>query len=161
MQIIKTILLTGSMLLAQVNSENKIPGLEACYPNWGGYEISKFISQTKNQKKEYYLIYMYEKNFPHPAPLIISRPLNGGSCTEEWFNHMGSDISFNKALGNRQIARQLVLGMYQKELENYTKEAYQNLLDEVAKVNSEWREENIWALKQLGFSIPENVRSVD
>ncbi|MDJ0647133.1 MAG: hypothetical protein QNJ60_00365 [Xenococcaceae cyanobacterium MO_188.B19] len=161
MQIIKTILLAGSILLAQGNSDQKIPGLEACYPNWGNYEISKFISQTENEQKEYFLIYMYQPNFPYPAPLIISRPLNGGACKEEWFNHMGSDISFYRALGDRQIARQLNLGMYQKELKNTTKEAYQNFINEVAQVNSQWREERIWALKQLGFSIPENVRSID
>ncbi len=162
MEIIKSILLASSVFLAQGNfNSTRVLGLEACYPNWGIYETSKLISQAWNEEKEYFLIYLYLPNWEYPQPLVISRPLKGRECTQEWFNHMGDDVSLYRALNERQIARQLTLGMYEKELETVTKEDLQNHINEVAKVNPDWREENIWALKQLGFSIPSNVNTVD
>ena len=162
MEIIKSILLASQILIAQGDfNSTRLIGLEACYPNWDIYETSKLISQAWNEEKEYFLIYLYEPNFPYPVTLVISRPLKGRECTQEWFNHMGDDVSLYRALKERQIARQLTLGMYEKEIEELGKEYLQNHINEVAKVNSTWREENIWALKQLGFSIPPNVNAVD
>ncbi len=162
MEIIKSILLASQILIAQGDfNSTRLIGLEACYPNWDIYETSKLISQAWNEEKEYFLIYLYLPNFPAPDTLVISRPLKGRECTQEWFNHMGDDVSLYRALNERQIARQLTLGFYEKEIQTSGRESLQNQIDELAKINPNWREENIWALKQLGFSIPPNVNAID
>ena len=162
MEIIKSILLASQILIAQGDfNSTRLIGLEACYPNWDIYETSKLISQAWNEEKEYFLIYLYLPNFPAPDTLVISRPLKGEGCTQEWFNHMGDNVSLYRALNERQIARQLTLGFYENKIKISGREVLQNQIDELAKVNSNWWKESIWALKQLGFFIPSNVRPID
>ena len=151
------------IVLAQDNyNATKLKGLEACYPDWSGYfERSELISKATDEEKEYFLLYLYQPNTTDPDPLVISLPLKGGDCTEEFLSVTGDDIALSDALNDVNIGRKLTLGLYQKELENLGKEGLQDYINEVAQVNSHWHEEDIWALKQLGLSIPENVRAIE
>ena len=163
MQIIQSLLFASAVVLAQDNfNATKLPGLEACYPDWSGYfERSELVSQARDEEKEYFFIRLYQPNTKDPDRLVISQPLEGGNCNQELLDITGDALSLSKGLNNRQIGYQLTLGLYQKELESLGAEGLQNYLKEVAQVNPYWHEEQIWALKQLGLSIPENVRAIE
>ncbi len=163
MEIIKSILLASQIFIAQGDfNSTRVLGLEACYPDLNGFfERSELMSQTWDEEKEYFLIYLYEPNLLEPYNLVISRPLKGKGCTQEWLDLTGDEVSLYKGFNNRQIARQLTLRRYEKRLETISKEQLQEQLNELAEVNPNWREEDVWALKQLGFSIPPNVNVID
>ena len=163
-------LLVGTIVIAviAVAGNRKILGfpaeqVKACFPEWEGYfERSEFISQANDQQKDYYLIHLYQPQTEFPDLLVISLPVGGGDCIQEVLNITGDDISLSAALNNPQIGRQLTLELYQREIEKFGRESVQQHLNETAQSSSsiEWHEEDIWALQQLGFSIPKNVRAI-
>ena len=165
MQTIKSVLFVSVVILTQNNFDaTKVPGLESCYPGSdypGIFERSELISQASDGEKEYFLIYLYEPDFPYPDRLIISRPAQGGDCTQEWLDVTGDDLALSRGLNNPQIGRLLKLGMYQKKLETFGREGLQDYINEAAQESSSWYKEDIWALKQLGLSIPENVIEIE
>jgi hypothetical protein len=137
--------------------------LQACIPNWNGYfDRVELIGQTRYRGKDYFLLYLYQPKTQYPDPLIISLPAEGGNCTQEFLNVTGDDISFSKALKNREIGRQLKLSFYQQKFKQLGREGLQRYVNEKASegFQLEWYEEDVWALQQLGITIPANVRVI-
>ena len=144
-------------------AEVTVKDWQACIPDWNGYfERSELVSQTQADAKEYFLLYLYQPGTQSPDPLVISRPVGGGECTQEFLNVTGDDVSLSQALGSREVGRQLTLGIYQKDLERLGRDGLQRHVNEAASGAApvEWHDEHVWALQQLGIVIPDNVRVV-
>jgi hypothetical protein len=128
-----------------------------CIPQQTRQPITRtaLIGSTQLQGKEYYLLAAYSQN--EAVDLIIS--VTGDRCTEEFFNPMGDPIPLASAVPEA-VAQQLTLARYQQRIDREGKEALQQQIDRSATSteNPAWFAEEVWALQQLGITIPENVQ---
>jgi hypothetical protein len=128
-----------------------------CIPQQTRQVITRtaLIGSTSLQGKEYYLLAAYSQN--EAADLIIS--VTGDRCTEEFFNPMGDPIPLASAVPEA-VAQQLTLARYQQRISREGKEALQQQIDRSAASteNPTWFAEEVWALQQLGITIPDNVQ---
>jgi hypothetical protein len=128
-----------------------------CIPQQTRQAITRtaLIGSTQLQGKEYYLLAAYSQN--EAADLIIS--VTGDRCVEEFFNPMGDPIPLASAVPEA-VAQQLTLARYQQWIDREGKEALQQQIDRAAAYteNPAWFAEEVWALQQLGITIPNNVQ---
>ncbi|MBP0019421.1 MAG: hypothetical protein J7647_17940 [Cyanobacteria bacterium SBLK] len=158
MALVTTLLVvgTGDRSSAGVTVE----ALQTCIPDWNGFFArSEIVGSTQYEGKEYVLLHLYQPDTPFPDPLVVSRPVGGGDCTQEFLDISGSDVSLAEVLGEREIGRQLTLALYRGELERLGREGLQQQVNEAAEGENavEWWDEEVWALRQLGIEIPSNV----
>jgi hypothetical protein len=128
-----------------------------CIPQQTRQPITRtaLIGSTRSQGKEYYLLAAYSQN--EAVDLIIS--VTGDRCTEEFFNPMGDPIPLASAVPE-SVAQQLTLARYQQRIDREGKETLQQQIDRSAASteNPAWFAEEVWALQQLGITIPKNVQ---
>jgi hypothetical protein len=111
----------------------EIPAIvNQCIPQQTRQPITRteLIGSTRLQGKEYYLLAAYSQD--ESTDLIIS--VTGDRCTEEFFNPMGDPIPLASAVPEA-AARSAA-----------------------STENPTWFAEEVWALQQLGITIPENVQ---
>ena len=141
---------------SQTNNSVQLPAaLKPCIPS-AQVAKAEFVSKTRWDKVEYYLLSAYELNDTQGTDLVIS--LKGDRCKQVFYNPMGDPISLASAVG-RQVARQLTLGRYQREIEEIGREKFQQQINEsVSQVQQVvWWDEEVWALQQLKLKLPQNV----
>jgi hypothetical protein len=142
---------------SQAESEEVPAAVTQCVPQQTRQAITRtaLIGSTRFQDKEYYLLSAYSQN--EAADLIIS--VTSDRCTEEFFNPMGDPIPLASAVPEA-VAQQLTLARYQQRIDREGKEALQQQVDRSAASteNPTWFAEEVWALQQLGITIPENVQ---
>jgi hypothetical protein len=136
----------------------EIPAIvNQCIPQQTRQPITRteLIGSTRLQGKEYYLLAAYSQD--ESTDLIIS--VTGDRCTEEFFNPMGDPIPLASAVPEA-AAQQLTLARYQQRIDREGKTALQQQVDRSAASteNPTWFAEEVWALQQLGITIPENVQ---
>jgi hypothetical protein len=142
---------------SQAESEEVSAVVTQCVPRQTRQAITRtaLIGSTRLQGKEYYLLAAYSQN--EAADLIIS--VTSDRCTEEFFNPMGDPIPLASAVPEA-VAQQLTLARYQQRIDREGKETLQQQIDRSAASteNPAWFAEEVWALQQLGITIPENVQ---
>lgn len=129
--------------------------LQPCVPS-NQVAKTELVSKTRSENTEFYLLSAYEANDTQATDLIIS--LQGDRCKEVFFNPMGDAIPLANSVG-KQVARQLTLGRYQREIKKIGREKFQQQIDETAAEAKQvaWWDEEVWALQQLGLKVPPNV----
>jgi len=136
-------------------------GLKPCFPDWDGYfarDRAELVAQTQQGGERYFLFHIYQPQVEDPEPLIVSKPVGNGECTREHLNVTGHRSSWSKALGNRTVGRQLKLGLYKADLERMGQQGLQQHVNEAARASDRaWLAEDVWALRQLGISVPKSV----
>jgi hypothetical protein len=136
-------------------SANIIP----CIPQENRQPISQIIpiSETEFQGQTYHLLSVYFSSDPHPSNLIIASTYD--SCQEVFYNPMGDAIALSQVVP-QEVAQQLTLGRYQREIERIGLDAFQQQVSQSApsRESVTWAEEEVWALQQLGIEIPSNVQ---
>lgn len=148
--------LLGSVQLAQAQPDRIPDAIKACLPTRTRPAIvrSELITQTRSQDKTYYLLSALPAS-SNGIDLVISA--NGNRCAQEFFNAPGDTVSLTSVVG-QEIARKLAFGRYQHEIEQLGRRKLQQQIKQAAASNGVFYPEDIWALKQLGFSIPATVR---
>jgi hypothetical protein len=146
-----------SIFPSQAEGEEVPAVVTQCVPQQTRQPITRtaLIGSTQLQGKEYYLLAAYSQN--EAADLIIS--VTGDRCTEEFFNPMGDPIPLASAVPEA-VAQQLTLARYQQRIEREGKETLQQQIDRSAASaeSPAWFAEEVWALQQLGITIPKNVQ---
>lgn len=154
MTCIGTITLSG--IGKPLSAQNSIPNaIKRCVP---AQQVARadVISTTQKGGTTYYLLAAYEQGENTPSDLLISA--SNQTCKELLYNPMGDRIALASVV-NRDIARQLTLGRYRRELNRIGKAALQQQINQsAAGGNVTWFDEQIWALRQLGITIPRNVK---
>jgi hypothetical protein len=142
---------------SQAEGEEVPAVVNQCIPQQTRQPITRtvLIGSTRSQGKEYYLLAAYSQN--EATDLIIS--VTGDRCTEEFFNPMGDPIPLASAIPEA-VAQRLTLARYQQRIDREGKETLQQQIDRSAASteNPAWFAEEVWALQQLGITIPENVQ---
>jgi hypothetical protein len=130
-----------------------------CIPQENRQPISQVlpISQTEYQGQTYHLLSVYFSADPRPSSLVIASTYD--SCQEVFYNPMGDAIALSRVVP-QDVAQQLTLGRYQKEIEQIGIDAFRQQVTQSASSNAvvTWAEEEVWALQQLGIEIPSNVQ---
>ncbi|NBD15510.1 MAG: hypothetical protein GVY04_04995 [Cyanobacteria bacterium] len=150
---------------AQQPLQNVRDQLVACFPE--GYKGEsndlRSISSTRFDETDYYLFHGYQKvqghsNKKYIDNLIISVPVRGGSCKQEYFGYANMQPCFSEAVGT-PVARQLALKELKQEVETLGRDRVRANLNQFATRDEQqqWCEETIWSYRQLGFEIPDNV----
>jgi hypothetical protein len=118
---------------------------------------SELIGSSRLQGKDYYLLATYTENSQQPTNLIIS--VTNESCEELFFNPMGDRVPFARVVP-QPVAQQLTLAQYRREIQRIGKDRFQQQVSEGAAStqNPIWFAEEVWALQQLGITVPANVR---
>jgi hypothetical protein len=118
---------------------------------------SELIGSSRLQGKDYYLLATYTENSQQPTNLIIS--VTNGSCEELFFNPMGDRVPFASVVP-QSVAQQLTLAQYRQEIQRIGKDRFQQQVSQSADAtqNPIWFAEEIWALRQLGITVPANVQ---
>lgn len=118
---------------------------------------SELIGSSRLQGKDYYLLTTYTENSQQPTNLIIS--VTNGRCEEVFFNPMGDRIPFTSAVP-QPVAQQLTLAQYRREIQRIGKDRFQQqvIQDATSTQNPIWFAEEVWALRQLGITVPANVQ---
>ena len=145
----------GVSLLGALKGVSQPAAINACIPR---QQVSKteLLSTTQLSGTTYYLFNAYELNDTQGAELIIS--LNNNRCRKVFYNPMGDSIALASVVP-QSVARQLTLGRYRRELNRIGKSAFQQQINQSAGTgNTTWFDEQIWALRQLGITVPKNVR---
>ncbi|MBE9011156.1 hypothetical protein IQ250_13150 [Pseudanabaenaceae cyanobacterium LEGE 13415] len=148
--------LFSSVQLAQAQT-TKIPDvIKNCLPTQTRPVLvrSELIAQTRSQGKTYYLLSAVPAS-GNGIDLVIST--HGNRCTQEFFNASGDTVSLTSVVG-QEVSRKLAFGRYQHEIEQLGRRQLQQGINQAAASNGVLYPEDIWALKQLGFSIPATVR---
>lgn len=130
-----------------------------CVPNEGAkYEL---LSVAKQQETEYYLLWIYAYADEDPTErwdVVIQRDRTG--CL--LLHHLGSGLKPLSTYMPVETARQLELQRYQHWIEKAgSKEKFQqSFIARAANpgVPHYLSQEQVWALKQLGVSIPSTYR---
>jgi hypothetical protein len=135
----------------------------ACIPQ----RIRKPIAQVNSianhvfEGETYYLLGLLEEGEPADAPpaLLVVKTV-GQDCQEVFFNPGGESVQLAGSMP-LTVARRLTLGLYEHEIEEIGREKFQADLIKAAgsRDSVTWFDEEIWALKQLGISIPSNVQT--
>jgi len=113
------------------------------------------IASTRFQGRDYYLLAVYDSE-NQAFDWVVS--IANGQCREELLNTPGDVISLTRLVG-QDVARQLALGRYRRDLQRNGREKIQQRINRAAAApNGLFYPEDVWALRQLGFSIPSNVR---
>lgn len=155
--ILLVIALLGSVQLAQAQDDRIPDVVKACLPTKTRPAImrSELVAQTRSQGKTYYLLSAFPAS-GNGIDLVISA--RGNQCTQEFFNAPGDTVSLTSVVG-QEVARKLAFGRYQHEIEQLGRRELQQQINQAAKAsNGVFYPEDIWALRQLGFSIPAIVR---
>jgi hypothetical protein len=118
---------------------------------------SELIGSTRLQGKDYYLLATYTENNQQPTNLIVA--VTNGRCEELFFNPMGDRVPFASAVP-RSVAQQLTLAQYRGEIQRIGKDRFQQQVIQGATTtqNPTWFAEEVWALRQLGITVPANVQ---
>lgn len=139
----------------QMNTSQLPMAIKPCIPS---IQVAKaeLVSKAHSGKVEYYLLGAYELNDTQGTDLVIS--LTGDRCREIFYNPMGDAIPLASSV-SKKVARQLTLGRYQQEIKKIGRQKFQQQLNESASQQKQvvWWDEEVWALRQLGFKIPRNV----
>ncbi|MBD2060598.1 hypothetical protein H6F88_32150 [Oculatella sp. FACHB-28] len=155
LSLLSVLLVLGSAELTHAQTD--IPStVRTCLPTQTLPPIvrSELITQTRLHGKDYYLLTAYSAS-GEGIDLVIS--VTGDRCGEEFFNPAGEIVSLTAALG-QEVARQLSLGRYQHEIEQFGRARMQQRINQAATApNGLFYPEDVWALRQLGFSIPTTV----
>lgn len=149
--------LLGSVQLAQAQTPRIPDVVKPCLPTQTRPSIvrSELVAQASSKGKTYYLLSAVPTS-GNGIDLIIS--VNRDRCTQEFFNAPGDAVSLTSVVG-QEVARKLAFGRYQREVEKFGRQKLQQQINQAAKAaNGLFYPEDIWALKQLGFSIPATVR---
>jgi hypothetical protein len=118
---------------------------------------SELIGSRRLQGKDYYLLATYTENNQQPTNLIVA--VTNGRCEEVFFNPMGDRVPFASAVP-RSVAQQLTLAQYRREIQRIGKDRFQQQVNQgaVSTPNPIWFAEEVWALRQLGITVPANVQ---
>ena len=118
---------------------------------------SELIGSSRLQGKDYYLLAAYTENSQAPTNLIIT--VTNGSCEEVFFNPMGDRVPFASVVP-QSVAQQLTLARFRQEIQRIGKERFQQQVSQGAAStqNPTWFAEEVWALRQLGITVPANVQ---
>ena len=129
--------------------------LNSCIPS-NQVARAELIGTTRLQETEYYLLAAYEQGDEVGSDLVISAA--GGACKRILYNPMGDRLALSSQVP-QAVARQLTLQRYQREIDRIGREAFQQQVNQSTSGESiTWYDEEIWALKQLGISVPDTVR---
>jgi hypothetical protein len=153
----------GLVFLVHPISAQDFSGLPSnllpCIPQENRQPINQvvLISQTEFQGQTYYLLSVYLLNDSYPSNLVIAT--TSDRCQEVFYNPMGDAIALSQVVP-LEVAQQLTLGRYQKEIEQMGIEAFQQQVMQSAsgRESVTWAAEEVWALQQLGIEIPSNVQ---
>lgn len=147
----------GSAHLTRAQN-SPLPGvLKGCLPTQTRPPIVRVeaIAQTRLNNQDYYLLSAYPASGPG-IDLVIS--VANRQCKQEFFNPTGDTGSLTQVIG-QDAARQLALGRYRREVRQFGKARVQQQINQAAAApNGVFYPEDVWALRQLGFSIPTTVR---
>lgn len=129
------------------------PSLDACIPQPLVVQTEQ-IGSTQIEGETYYLLIAYEEVDERGSDLIIS--ITNGQCELKFWNPMGDPIPFADSIP-LPAARQLTLASYQHAIEKVGREAFdESVAEAIEQGAAEFLlEEEKWALRQLGFEIPE------
>ena len=118
---------------------------------------SELIGSSRLQGRGYYLLATYTKNNQQPTNLIVA--VTNGSCEELFFNPMGDRVPFASVVP-QSVAQQLTLAQYRREIQRIGKDRFQQQVNQgaAATQNPTWFAEEVWALQQLGITVPANVQ---
>jgi hypothetical protein len=151
-----------SSLPSQAENREAPSIVSRCIPQQTRQVITstELIGSTHYQEKEYYLLAAYSQN--ESADLIISVTVDSITehrCTEEFFNPMGDPIPLASVVPET-VAQQLTLARYQQRINQIGKAALQQQINQSADSveHPSWFAEEVWALQQLGITIPDNVQ---
>lgn len=118
---------------------------------------NELIGSSRLQGKNYYLLATYTENNQQPTNLIVA--VTNGRCEGLFFNPMGDRVPFASVVP-QSVAQQLTLARYRREIQRIGKDRFQQQVSEGAAStqNPIWFAEEVWALRQLGITVPTNVR---
>jgi hypothetical protein len=117
---------------------------------------SELIGSTRLQDRDYYLLTAYEQGDDVASDLVIAA--SGESCERIFYNPMGDRLALSSTVP-QAVARQLTLQRYQREIQRIGQQAFQQQVNQAASSGSvTWYDEEVWALQQLGITVPANVR---
>jgi hypothetical protein len=159
-----SILGIGFILIAPRSLRAQVPdSVAACIPD----RIRKPVGQVNNianyafEGETYYLLGLLEEGEPADAPpVLLVVKTAGQDCQEVFFNPGGESVQLAASMP-LTVARRLTLGLYEREIAEIGREKFQADLVQSAssRASVTWSDEEIWALKQLGISIPSNVQT--
>lgn len=153
--IVITFLSLNQPTIAQINSIPEV--LNDCVPS-AQVARSELVGQTQLQGREYYLLAAYEQGDEIGSDLVISA--ENGICEQLLYNPMGDRIPLTRVVP-QAVAQQLTLARYRREIQRNSKEIFQQQINQAASStqNPIWFAEEVWALQQLGITIPDNVHT--
>lgn len=137
--------------------KDRVPqALQACIPPQVPQAI--LVSTAAKEGTSYYLFTAYDEN---GSDMLIS--LNPqGRCSLLLFRYPGDRIPWSQ-VAPIAVAQSLALEDIKGQAEELGGKAkYQRFLNAMAESGpSDWRPEEIWALKQLGFQVPRNFYQIN
>lgn len=152
--IVITLLSIDQTTIAQPSSIPEV--LNDCIPS-AQVARSELVGQTQLQGREYYLLAAYEQGDEIGSDLVIS--VTNGTCEQLLYNPMGDRISLTTVVP-QAVAQQLTLARYRREIQRSSEETFQQQINQAAAStqNPNWFAEEVWALQQLGITVPINVQ---
>jgi RNA 3'-terminal phosphate cyclase len=154
--LLSLVITIGLTQLVQAQATHLPNTVKNCLPTQTRPSIVRVehVAQTKLHGRDYYLLTAYPIS-GYGIDLVISVANN--QCNQEFFNPSGDTGSLTQAVGEK-VARQLALGRYQQEIRRLGRSKVQQQINRAAVSNGIFYPEDVWALRQLQFSIPRNVR---
>jgi hypothetical protein len=110
------------------------------------------------ESTEYQYLASYVGKSQYPDDLVIAVNVRG-ECEVAFHNPGGHSVPLASQLP-KPVARQLTLARYRYLLNQSGKQQFQRGVNESVAGQEEviWFDEQVWALQQLGISIPEQVK---
>jgi hypothetical protein len=118
------------------------------------------VSNYAFEGETYYLFGLLEEGKPVDSPpVLLVVKTTGQDCQEVFFNPGGETVQFAQVMP-QTVARRLTLGLYEHEIDKIGIDKFKADIVKVAgsRTSIIWFDEEVWALRQLGISIPNNVR---
>jgi hypothetical protein len=137
---------------------SKVPKLaRTCIPGAGQVAYAELVIAVPKNAETYYLLSAYQESNSYPSDLIVS--VNGKQCRRRFYNPAGDYVSFEPYVG-QDVARQFALEQIRRDIQAIGGEKkYQQELLRIAN-QIDWTPEKVWALQQMGFQLPQNIRII-
>lgn len=138
------------------NRDKVPPALQTCIPPQ--VPQAMLMSTAEKDGQSYYLFTAYDEK---GSDMLISLSQQG-RCSLLLYRYPGDHIPWSQVTPI-EVARSLALGSLRGEVEEFGGKAeYQRILNALAESGpSDWRPEEIWALRQLGLQPPSNFKVIN
>lgn len=155
------VICTSTYVLAQTMSSDIPSTIKSCIPQRSARFIiqeARLITQVSAEDKTYYLLRLFPENSPEGESIYFTHVvlLQAQACQVAYSDPLGDNLPLSHDLP-QAIANQLTLLLFKQTQQSIGETAFRQRVNQALASGTlqSMAPEEVWALQQLGFSVPE------